>query len=169
MWAEAERLMREIEEVERQWRELEEAEVERLTWEKERLEEEKRAEQRHAAALAASLPEAGPSRAPPQKLERTVKGADQGPGIIIPEKNCVHCVMQETLCWWDPEGRAQSCKLCRQLKKPCRRFEELKEKGKRRVEDEGEGAGPSKRPRVRPSLEWMEWRWTEVEDPQVGS
>ena len=45
MWAEAERLMREIEEVERQRRELEEAEVERLTWENESLEEEKRAEQ----------------------------------------------------------------------------------------------------------------------------
>ena len=118
------------------------------------------------AALAASLPEAGPSQAPPQKPERTVKGVDQGPGIIILEKNCVHCVMQETLCWWDPEGRAQSCKLCQQLKKPCQRFEEPSEKGKRRAEDEGEGAGPSKRPRVGPT---SEWRWMEVEDPQVGS
>ena len=43
------------------------------------------------------------------------------------------------------------------------------EKGKRRAEDEGEGAGPSKRPRVEPSLEWTEWRQTEVRDPQVGS
>ena len=42
-------------------------------------------------------------------------------------------------------------------------------KGKQRVEDEGKGAGPSKRPRVRPSLEQMEQRQTEVEDPQVGS
>ena len=38
------------------------------------------------------------------------------------------------------------------------------EKGKQRAEDEGKGAGPSKRPRVRPSSEWME-----VGDPQVGS
>ena len=43
------------------------------------------------------------------------------------------------------------------------------EKGKRRAEDKGEGVGPSKRPRVRPSLEQTEQRWTEVEDPQVGS
>ena len=43
------------------------------------------------------------------------------------------------------------------------------EKGKQRVEDEGKGAGPSKRPRVGPSLEQMEQRQTEVEDPQVGS
>ena len=43
------------------------------------------------------------------------------------------------------------------------------EKGKQRVEDEGKGAGPSKRPRVGLSSEQMEWRWTEVEDPQVGS
>ena len=38
------------------------------------------------------------------------------------------------------------------------------EKGKRRVEEEGKGAGPSKRPRVGPLLER-----TEVRDPQVGS
>ena len=43
------------------------------------------------------------------------------------------------------------------------------EKGKQRVEDEGEGEGPSKRPRVGPSLEQMEWRQMEVGDPQVGS
>ena len=92
-------------------------------------------------ALAALPPEAGLSWAPPQKLERTAKGVDQGPGIVIPEKNCTHCVVRETLCRWDPEGHARSCKLCRQLKKPCQRFEELKEKGKQRAEDEGEGAG----------------------------
>ena len=51
---EVERLMWEIEEAERQWRELEEAEIERLTREKEKLEEEKRVEQRHAAALCGS-------------------------------------------------------------------------------------------------------------------
>ena len=43
------------------------------------------------------------------------------------------------------------------------------EKGKQRAEDEGEGAGPSKRPRVGPLLEQMEWRSMEVEDPQAGS
>ena len=181
--AEAERLMQEIEEAERQRRELEEAEIERLTQEKEKLEEEKQAEQRRAAtlrgseraaerrwaALAASPPEAGPSRAPPQKSERTAKGVDQGLGIVIPEKNCVHCVTREVLCRWDLEGCAQSCKLCRQLKKPCWRFEELSEKGKQRAEDEGEGVAPSKRPWVGLMSEQTEWRQTEVEDPQVGS
>ena len=43
------------------------------------------------------------------------------------------------------------------------------EKGKRRAEGKGEGVGPSKRPRVGLMSEWMEWRRTEVEDPQVGS
>ena len=43
------------------------------------------------------------------------------------------------------------------------------EKGKRRVEDEGEGEGPSKRPRVGASSEQTEQRWMEVGDPQVGS
>ena len=87
-----------------------------------------------------------------------MKGVDQGPGIIIPEKNCAHCIMQETLCQWDLEGHAWSCKLCHKLKKPCRRFEEPSEKGKQRVEDKGEGAGPSKRPRVGPMSEWLEQR-----------
>ena len=54
MQAEVERLTWEIEEVERQRRELEEAEVERLTWEKERLEKEKQVEQRHTVALCGS-------------------------------------------------------------------------------------------------------------------
>ena len=45
----------------------------------------------------------------------------------------------------------------------------LLEKGKWRAEDEGKGEGPSKRPRVGPSLEWMEQRRTEAGDPQVGS
>ena len=115
-------------------------------------------------ALAASPPEAGPSRAPPQKPEWTTKGMHHGPGIVIPEKNCARCVVRVSLCLWDPEGHAWSCQLCRQLKKPCRRFKELGEKGKRRVEDEGKGVGPSKRPRVGPTSEQ-----TEVEDPQVGS
>ena len=101
-------------------------EIERLMQEKEKLEEEKRVEQRHAAALhgsekvaewrravlAVSPPEAGLSWAPPQKPERTTKGADQGPGIVIPEKNCTHCVTRETLCQWNPEGHMQSCQLC---------------------------------------------------------
>ena len=125
-WAEAERLTWEIKEAERQRRELEEVELEWLTQEKERLEEEKRVEQQCTAALHGSErvveqrravlavlpPEAGLNRAPPQKLERTAKGADQGPGIIIPEKNCTCCVAWETLCWWDSEGCARSCKLC---------------------------------------------------------
>ena len=113
----------------------------------------------------ASPPEAGPSWAPPQKPERTAKGVHWGPGIVIPEKNCA----RESLCQWDLEGCTRSCQLCRQLKKPCRRFKGLTEKGKRRVEDEGEGAGPSKRPRVGPMSERSEWRRTEAEDPQVGS
>ena len=87
------------------------------------------------AALAASPLEAGPSQAPPQKPEWTTKGVHCGLGIVIPEKNCMQCIMQESLCLWDPEGHARSCQLCRQLKKPCRRFEEPSEKGKRRVED----------------------------------
>ena len=119
--------------------------------------------------LAASPPEAGPSWPPPQKPERTTKGVHQGLGIVIPEKNCAWCVAWELLCQWDLEGCAQSCQLCRQLKKPCRRFEEPTEKGKWRVEDEGEGAGPSKRPRGKPSSEQTEQRWTEVRDPQLGS
>ena len=183
VWAEVERLTREIEEVERKRKQLEEVELERLTQEKERLEEEKRAEQQHAAtlhgseraaerrqaALVVSPPEAGPSRAPPQKPEWTAKRVDRGPGIVIPEKNCTRCVAWETLCRWDLEGRAWSCKLCCQLKKLCQRFKEPTEKGKRRAENEGESVGPSKRPRVGPMLEWMERRRTEVKDPQVGS
>ena len=43
------------------------------------------------------------------------------------------------------------------------------EKGKQRAEDESEGAGPSKRPRVGPMLEQTKQRRTEAEDPQVGS
>ena len=78
-WVEVERLRQELGEAEREWRELEEAELGWLTWEKEQLEEEKRVEQQQAAALCrseraaerrqaalvASLPEAGPSWAPP--------------------------------------------------------------------------------------------------------
>ena len=92
--------------------------------------------------------EAGPSRAPPQKPKRTAKGANHAPGIVIPKKYCAWCVMWESLCQWDLDGCAWSCQQSRKLKKPCRRFEELVEKGKRRAEDEGEGEGASKRPRV---------------------
>ena len=105
------------------------------------------------AVLAASLPEAGLSWASPQKPKRTTKGAERGLGIVIPEKNCTRCVAWEALCLWDLEGCTRSCRLCQQLKKPCRRFEGLSEKGKWRVEDKGEGEGPSKRPRVGLSLE----------------
>ena len=51
VWAEVECLTKEVKEAERKQRELEEAEVERLMWEKERLEEEKQAEQWCTAAL----------------------------------------------------------------------------------------------------------------------
>ena len=36
------------------------------------------------------------------------------------------------------------------------------EKGKQRVEDEGEGAGPSKRSRVVPTSEWKAMGWTSL-------
>ena len=131
-WAEVERLTREIEEAERKWRELEEAELERLTWEKEKLEEEKQVKQQHAVALqgvekaveqrqavlAASPPEAGPSRAPPQKPERTAKGADCRLGIVIPKKNCAQCIVWESLCWWEPDRHAWSCRQSQQLRTP---------------------------------------------------
>ena len=48
-----------------------------------------------------SPPEAGPSRAPPQKPEKTTKGVDHGLGIVIPEKNCMWCIMWGSLCQWD--------------------------------------------------------------------
>ena len=54
VWAEVEKLKGEIEEAEKRRRELEEAEVRRLAQEKERLEEEKRAEQQRAVALRGS-------------------------------------------------------------------------------------------------------------------
>ena len=169
--AEAERLTWEIEEAERKQRELEETELEQLTLE-ERLEEEMHIEQQHMVVLhgseravewrqvvlAVSPPEAGPSRAPPQKPERTTKGVDCGPGIVIPKKNCVQCIMRESLCWWDTEGCTWSCWLCQQLNKPCQRFKELMEKGKRRAEDKGESEGPSKRPRVGLTSEQTEQR-----------
>ena len=120
---EVEKLKEEFEEAEKRRRELKEMEVRRLAQEKERLEEEKRVEQQCAAALrgservvewrqaalAALPPEAGLSQAPPQKPERTMKGVDWGPGIVIPEKNCTRCVAWETLCLWDLEGHMQSC------------------------------------------------------------
>ena len=59
--------------------------------------------------LAASLPEAGLSRAPHKKPEWTAKGADHGLGIVIPEINCMRCIMWELLCLWDPDSHAWSC------------------------------------------------------------
>ena len=50
-WVEVERLKREIEEAEKKWRELEEVELERLTQEKEKLEEEKWVKQQCAVTL----------------------------------------------------------------------------------------------------------------------
>ena len=41
------------------------------------------------ALAVPSPPEAGLSRAPPRQLERSMKGANCGPGIVIPEKSCM--------------------------------------------------------------------------------
>ena len=175
--AEVERLRWEIEEVEREWRELKEAELGHLTCEKEQLEEERRVEQQCAAALhgskrvaeqrqavlVTSPPEAGPSQAPPQKPEWTAKGVDWGPGIVIPEKNCAQCIAVPV----GPRGTYMELLTMSTTQKTM--FEVLLEKGKWRAEDEGEGVGPSKRPRVGPLSERMEWRQMEVGDPQVGS
>ena len=84
---EAERLMWEIEEAEKQWRELEEAEVERLMQEKERLEEEKQAEQWHAVTFcgserAAEPPEAGTS--PEARADH--EGGSPGAGDSHPQE-----------------------------------------------------------------------------------
>ena len=54
-------------------------------------------------------PEAGPSRVPPQKPKHTAEGADLPPGVIIPEKNCMRCIVWESLCLWDPDGHVWSC------------------------------------------------------------
>ena len=122
-WVEVERLKREIEEAEKKWRELEEVELERLTQEKEKLEEEKRVKRQCVAALhwvekvaewiravlAMLLPEAGPSKAPPQNPERTTKGADNRPQIVIPKRNCMQCITRESLCQWDLDRHAWSC------------------------------------------------------------
>ena len=69
---------------------------------------EKVVEQRQVA-LVVSSPKAGLSRAPPQKPERSAKGVDLPLGIIIPEKNCTHCIMWGSLCCWDPDGCTWSC------------------------------------------------------------
>ena len=158
--AEAERLKGEIEEVERKWRELEEAELRRLAQERDRLEAEKRieeqrgvqlcgaeraVEQRRVALVALSPPEAGPSRAPPGQPKRSARGVDHKPGIVIPEKNCTWCIARQTLCLWKPARHAWRCQLCQQLKKPCRRFEEMVAEGKWRAEGK---RGSRKRPRV---------------------
>ena len=144
-----EKLRREVEEVEKKWRELEEVEVERLEGIKWQLEEEKRAEEQSVGelstveqrrvALVVPSPEAGLSRAPPWKPERSMKGADCHLGIVIPKKNCTQCVMWESLCCWDLDRHVWSCQLRQQLKKPCRRFKGMMAEGKWKAEDEGEG------------------------------
>ena len=78
------------------------------------------------AALAAPLPKAGLSRAPPRQPERSMKGANHGPGIIIPEKNCAW----KSLCLWELDQHTWSCQLCQQLKKPCRKFRGFTMEGK---------------------------------------
>ena len=45
-------------------------------------------EQRRMALVALSPPEAVPSRAPPGQPERSVRGVNHEPGIVILEKNC---------------------------------------------------------------------------------
>ena len=103
------------------------------------------AEQRRVALVAPSPPEAGLSRAPPGQPERSARGVDHEPGIVIPEKNCTWCVARQMLCLWKLARRARSCQLCWQLKNPCRRFEEMVAEGKWRAEGE---RGSRKRPRV---------------------
>ena len=149
-----------------------------MTWEKEQLEEEKRVEQQHIAALhgseravewrraalVASPPEAGLSQAPPQKPEwtrgwgslsqrRIVHGASHGKHYVGGTQRGAHGVVN----------------IVDNSRNQCQRFEVLTEKGKQREEEEGEGEGPSKRPRVRLSSERMERRWMEVRDPQMRS
>ena len=58
--------------------------------------------ERRRVVLAAPSPEAGLSRAPPRQPERSLKGADCGPGMIILEKNCVH----GSLCLWELDRHA---------------------------------------------------------------
>ena len=95
--------------------------------------------------VAPSPPKAGPSRAPPRQPERSAKGADCGPGIIIPKKNCSWCIEWEALCLWEPMGHTQSCWQIQQLKKLCWRFEEMGAEGKWRAEGE---RGARKRLRI---------------------
>ena len=102
--------------MEKDWRELEEAELKRLEGVKKQLEEEKRVEQQHAEELQGleRVPEWCHclSRTPPKKPERTTKGADLPPGIVIPEKNCMWCITWGSLCHWYLDGHAWSCWLC---------------------------------------------------------
>ena len=95
--------------------------------------------------MAPSPPEAGPSRMPLGKPERSTRGAEHEPGIVIPEKNCAWCIARQTLCLWKLARHAWSCQLCRQLKKPCQRFKEMVVEGKQKAEGK---RGTTKRPRV---------------------
>ena len=124
--------------------------------------------------MAPSPPKAGLSRAPSRQPEKSMKGADHGPGVIIPEKNCTQCVVQEELCHWEPTGCTWSCRLCQQLKKLCWQFEETVTEGKWRVEGE---RGARKRLRVMveemevqvEETERAERRWKEDSRLQVGA
>ena len=87
-----------------------------------------------------------------------MRGVDYEPGIVIPKKNCARCIVRQMLCLWKPAGRAWSCQLCRQLKKPCWRFEEMVTEGKWRAEGE---RGSRKRPRI--TAEEIEVRAEEME------
>ena len=107
---------------------------------------------------APSPPKAGPSRAPLGQPERSARGVDHEPGIVIPKKNCIRCIARQTPCLWKLAGHAWSCQLCWQLKKPCQRFKEMVAEGKQRAEGE---RGSRKRPRV--AVEETEVRAEETE------
>ena len=59
---------------------------------------ERAAEWRRVVLAAPSPPKAGPSRAPLGQPERSVRGVDHEPGIVIPEKNCAWCIARQMLC-----------------------------------------------------------------------
>ena len=119
------------------------------------------------AALEASSTQAGPSGATMERAGQTTSQVEQGPGIIILEKNCMCCV-QETLCLWELNSHAWSCWLCGQLKKPCRWLGTPMAEGKQKVEGERE---PSKRGRGGvEEMDGVEWRGEEdrVDQMDVG-
>ena len=60
------------------------------------------------AALAVLLPpKAGLSRAPLGQPERSTRGIDHEPGIVIPEKNCTRCMARQMLWLWKLARRCE--------------------------------------------------------------